>query len=76
MLTLEEKRQQDERSVDELLSFIEDGGGRAGATPRGSKKKKGKQSRKVLPLQVKARASADLLWVSTAANSVEQTWDQ
>ncbi len=56
MLTLEEKRQQDERSVDELLSFIENdsGGGSTAATPRGSKKKKGKQSRKPSPSQVYA----------------------
>jgi len=51
VLTYEEKRQQDERSVDELLSFIENGGGSTSATPRG-KKKKGKQSRKLSPSEV------------------------
>ncbi|CAL5221830.1 g4088 [Coccomyxa viridis] len=51
-LTMEEKRQQDERSVDELLSFIEnDGAASTSTTPRGSKKKKGKQSRKLSPSQ-------------------------
>ena len=49
LLTLEEKRAADERSVDELLSFIENP---SSSTPRGSKKKKGKQGRKLSPSAV------------------------
>lgn len=49
MLSPEEKRAKDERSVEELLNFIENGGGGAGAIPRGSKKKKGKPGRRLSP---------------------------
>ena len=57
--------------MDELLSFIENGGGGGtAATPRGSRKKKGKQSRRLSPSQV----SGALLPSGAGRSPVRALW--